>query len=283
VGVGLMSRHARPLQELQKKVMDGEIGDILMMRGYRMAGPVASFQSTAKKPGVTDLEHQIRRFHSFLWASGGAFNDYNIHIVDHLCWMKNAWPVKAHGVGGRHFKYDSDGKPFVDQNFDSYGIEYTFADGTKLLFDGRNMTGTQPMYYSFIHGTKGCAVASKSGDCGRPSSIYKGYAEVADNKIWQSTDHSEPYQNEWDELMDAIVNDRPYSEVKRAVEASLTGSMGRMSAHTGREITFEQMLNSDHEFAPNIDKIDYNVPSPLPSDDKGDYPKPEPGRKKREY
>src|SRR6185437_2247530 len=189
VGVGLMSRHARPLQELQKKVMDGEIGDILMMRGYRMAGPVASFQSTAKKPGVTDLEHQIRRFHSFLWASGGAFNDYNIHIVDHLCWMKNAWPVKAHGVGGRHFKYDTDGKPFVDQNFDSYGIEYTFADGTKLLFDGRNMTGTQPMYYSFIHGTKGCAVASKSGDCGRPSSIYKGYAEVADNKIWQSTDH----------------------------------------------------------------------------------------------
>ncbi|HEY2586830.1 MAG TPA: hypothetical protein VGI81_13885, partial [Tepidisphaeraceae bacterium] len=127
VGVGLMSRHARHLQELQKRIADGAIGDIILMRGYRMAGPVASFQSTPKPSNITDLEYQIRRFHSFLWASGGAFNDYNIHIVDHLCWMKNAWPVKAQGVGGRHYKFSDDGKPFVDQNFDSYGIEYSFA------------------------------------------------------------------------------------------------------------------------------------------------------------
>ena len=53
---------------------------------------------------MTDLEYQIRRFHSFLWAGGGCFSDFNIHIIDHLCWMKNAWPVKAQGVGGRHYK-----------------------------------------------------------------------------------------------------------------------------------------------------------------------------------
>src|SRR6476661_298420 len=50
VAVGLMSRHARPLQELNKRITDGEIGDIVLMRGYRMAGPVGSAFSE-KWPG----------------------------------------------------------------------------------------------------------------------------------------------------------------------------------------------------------------------------------------
>jgi predicted dehydrogenase len=283
VGVGLMSRHARHLEDLQKRITDGAIGDIILMRGYRMAGPVASFQSTPKPANITDLEYQIRRFHSFLWASGGCFNDYNIHIVDHLCWMKNAWPVKAQGVGGRHYKFSEDGQPFVDQNFDSYGIEYSFADGGKLIYDGRCMTGAKNIYSSHIHGTKGSAIAASGGDCGGPSLIYKGMAEAQDKQTWRSADHSDPYQNEWNDLIDAIVHDKPYNEVKRGVEASLVASMGRMAAHTGQEITFDQMLNSDHEFAPGIDKINYDSPAPLQPDAKGMYPKPEPGRKTREY
>jgi predicted dehydrogenase len=285
VGVGLMSRHARHLEELYKRIMDGQIGDIILMRGYRMAGTnTGSFNSTmAMKGNMSDLEFQIRRFHSFLWAGGGCFSDFNIHIVDHLSWMKNAWPVKAQGVGGRHYKADRYGHPYVDQNFDSYGVEYTFADGTKMLFDGRCIDRCQNPYYSFIHGTKGCAVASKNGDCGDPSSIYKGTAEVAANKLWQSKDPTSAHQNEWDDLLDAIVNNKPYNEVKRGVEGSLVTSMGRMAAHTGQEITFDQMLNSDHEFAPGVDKMDYNSPAPVLPDAKGMYPQPEPGVKRREY
>src|SRR5882724_11071140 len=132
VGVGLMSRHARPLQELQQRIQDGEIGDVILLRGYRMHGPVGSAFST-KWPGQpSELLWQIRRFHSFLWASGGCFNDFYIHHVDHLCWMKNAWPVKAQALGGRHYRGNS-----VDQNFDSYSAEYTFADGSKFIMDGR--------------------------------------------------------------------------------------------------------------------------------------------------
>lgn len=284
VGVGLMSRHARPLQELHQRIADNEIGDIVHMRGYRMGpGTLATFRSTPKPPGISDLEFQIRRFHSFLWASGGAFNDYNIHIIDHLCWMKNAWPVKAFGIGGRQYKYAEDGSPYVDQNFDTYGIEYTFADGTSLQFDGRCMDGTAVQYSSHIVGTNGYAIASRSGDCGTPSSIYKGSSEVREKKIWQSTDRSAPYQNEWNDLIDAIVNDKPYNEVKRGVEASVVSSMGRMSAHTGQEITFNQMLNSEHEFAPGIDKMTTDSPAPVSADDNGMYPRPEPGKKKREY
>src|SRR5260221_7563642 len=103
VGVGLMSRHSRALQELHQRIQDGEIGDLILLRGYRMHGPVGSAFSTKWPGNPSELLWQIRNFHSFLWASGGCFNDFYIHHVDHLCWMKNAWPVKVQSLGGRHY------------------------------------------------------------------------------------------------------------------------------------------------------------------------------------
>lgn len=284
VGVGLMSRHQRGLQELHKRVQNGELGEILMMRGYRMHGPVASFQSTPKPANVSEVEYQIRRFHSFLWASGGCFNDFYIHIVDHLSWMKNGWPIKAKGSGGRHFKTTPEGTPLVDQNFDVYTVEYTYADGTKMYFEGRCQEGAQGIFSSYIHGTKGSAIASRSGDCGQPSATFKGHNMTPSNLLWESKDRTSAHQNEIDDLFDAIRNDKPFNEVKHGVEASLVSSMGRAAAHTGSEITFQEMLNSEHEFAPNVDKMTVNGPAPVMSDANGRYPVPEPGRKgKREY
>ena len=285
-GVGLMSRHSRPLQELAKRVQDGEIGDIVLMRGYRMHGPVGSFASLPKPPGISELLHQIQHFHSFLWAGGGCFSDFYIHIVDHLCWLKNAWPVKAQAVGGRHYKNSPEGAPYVDQNFDSYSVEYTFADGSKFFMDGRCMTGCNDIYSSYLHGTKGVAVASHDGDCGMPSSTYKGLNVSSANRLWVSKvapAEADPYQNEWNELIDAIRNDKPYNEVKRGVEASLATSMGRMAAHSGQEITWDDMLNSA-EYAPGADQFTMDSPAPVPADANGDHAKPMPGKKgKREY
>ncbi len=287
VGVGLMSYHSRALQELHQRIQDGEIGDITFMRGYRMHGPVGSAFSQ-KWPGKpSELMWQIRNFHSLLWASGGCFSDFYIHIVDHLCWMKNAWPVKAQALGGRHYRHNSDGELLIDQNFDTYAVEYTFADGAKFFMDGRCINGCIPIYSSYAHGTKGMAIASRAGDCGFPSSTYRGQNPDRANQIWTSPNRpgeQDPYTNEWNDLMDAIRNDKPYNEVKRGVEASLTCSMGRMAAHTGQEITFEQMLNHDHEYAPGADTWTADSPPPVASDADGKYPIPEPGRKKdREY
>ncbi len=273
VGVGLMSRHSKALQELHKRIQDGEIGDIILMRGYRMAGPLASAFSE-KWPGGTpsELLWQISRFHSFLWASGGCYSDFYIHHIDHCCWMKNAWPVKAQALGGRHYRYN-----YVDQNFDSYSVEYTFADNTKLLMDGRCVAGDMPLYNSFAHGTKGSAIISKNGDCGTPSSTYKTQAPDRNNMIWQSSDNSNPYQNEWDELVAAIRENKPHNEVKRGVDASVATSMGRMAAHTGQEITWDDMLNCPQAFAPDADKFTMDSAPPVASDKEGRYPVPQPG------
>jgi predicted dehydrogenase len=279
VGVGLMSRHSHALQQLHERIND-DIGDIILMRGYRMApGPLAS-QFSEKWPGTpSELLWQISRFHSFLWASGGCYSDFYIHHIDQCCWMKNDWPVKAQALGGRHYRYD-----YVDQNFDNYSVEYTFKDGTKLLMDGRNVIGANAIYSSYAHGSKGMAILSKNGDCGKPSSTHKGQNPTKANTIWQSTDETNPYQNEWDELIDAIRNNKPHNEVKRGVYASIATSMGRMAAHTAQEISWDDMLNCDQAFAPDADKFTMDSPPPVRSDKDGRYPVPRPGiNKKHEY
>ena len=287
VGVGLMSRHSRALQELHKRVSDGELGDIILMRGYRMAGPLGSAFSEPNPGPLSDLMYQIKRFHSFIWLSGGCFSDFYIHHVDHLCWMKNAWPVEAQALGGRHYKESPAGIAYIDQNFDSYAVEYTFADGTKFLMDGRCVTGCNDMYFSHLQGTKGMAIASKNGDCGLPSSIYKGQLPTRANQLWESMvkpEERDPYVNEWNDLTAAIRSNTPYNEVKRGVEASVATSMGRMAAHTGQKITFDQMLNHEQVYAPGVENLTLASPSPLMPDAKGRYPIPMPGHiKDREY
>jgi energy-converting hydrogenase Eha subunit F len=83
--------------------------------------------------------------------------------------------------------------------------------------------------------------------------------------------------------MKAIKNDNPYNEVERGVQASVVTSMGRMAAHIGSEVTYNQMLNSDHVFGPGIENLAMNSQSPLPPNADGTYPIPQPGMKKKEY
>ena len=275
VGVGLMSHHARNLQQLCQRVRDGEIGDLITMRGYRMHGPIGS-AFTEKWPGSpSELLWQLQRFHAFIWASGGCFSDFYIHIIDHCCWMKDAWPIKAQTLGGRHYRGN-----WIDQNFDSYAVEYTFADGAKLFMNGRCMPGAYSNFSSALHGSKGCAVGSRSGDCGAPSSTYAGQNFDDAKKIWQSeipAGEANPYQNEWNDLVDAIRDDTPYSEIEYGVMASVVTSLGRKAAHTGKEVTLDEMLNSPEEYAPGLDTWTVDSPAPLQADAEGKYPVPMPG------
>lgn len=289
-GVGLMVRHCRGRQELYDRIRAGQIGEIIAMRAYRMgqgggtAGP--------RPAGVSEVMYQVQRFHAFLWASGGVFSDYYIHQIDECSWMKGAWPVEAHAVGGRHYRGDS-----LDQNFDVYSVEYVYPDGTRLFFDGRNMKGCRNEFASYAHGSKGSAVISTLAHTPGMTRIYKGHVipRVSSKKdlplpedpnlVWAYPQpERSPYQLEWDDLMEAIRQDKPYNEVKRGVEASLVTAMGRMAAHTGQIVTYQQMLDCPHEFAPGVDKLTPDGPAPLQAGADGKYPMPEPGIKiDREY
>lgn len=276
VGVGLMCRHCEARQELYDRIKQGEIGDVLLLRAYRQAGPTGSAFANPKPKDMNELMYQIRNFHGFLWASGGAFSDFLIHNIDECCWMKDAWPVEAKASGGRHYRGD-----YVDQNFDNYSVEYTYADGTKLFLEGRCQNGSHNEFASYVHGSKGSAVISASGHSPARCKIYKGQKMAEDQVVWKfGPKEKSPYQLEWDHLVAAIRNNTPYNEAKRGAEASLVTSMGRLAAHTGQKVTYEQALNHDQEFGPNVDKLTLEASAPVLADASGKYPVPEPGIKK---
>lgn len=275
-----MIRHCRARHQLYDRIQSGEIGDILMMRAYRMGAPSTKAFTGPRPSTISDLLYQVKQFHSFLWASGGVFSDYNIHQIDECCWMKGSWPVQAHAVGGRHYRGDS-----IDQNFDVYSVEYTFADGTKLLFDGRSMVGCHNEFASYVHGTKGVGIVSTNAHTPGKCRTFKGHNLTQENLLWAYPQPElNPYQLEWDDLIDAIRQDKPYNETKRGAEASLVTSMGRMAAHTGRIITLEEILHSEHEFASEVEQLTMDSPAPLQLRPDGRYPIPMPGIiKDREY
>ena len=273
VAVGLMCRHCKARQAAAERIHGGEIGDIVMLRAYRMAGPTGSAATGPAPKGMSDLEWQIRRFHAFLWASGGAVSDFLIHNIDEGCWVKGEWPIRAKASGGRHYRGDS-----IDQNFDTYSIEFTFEDGTKLLVNGRTIPGCHNEFATYAHGTKGSAIFSTSGHIPARSRLFSDQNFAKNDLVWSFPDKEpNPYQVEWNDLIDAIKNDKPYNEVERGVKSSLVTSMGRMAAHTGQIITYDQILNCEHEFAPNLDKLTYDGPPPLQKDANGKYPVPLPG------
>jgi predicted dehydrogenase len=286
VGVGLMVRHCKGRRELWDRIRQGQIGDITYLRAYRMGRPAGT---TGPNTGdMSELLYQVKRFHSFIWASGGLFSDFNIHQIDECCWMKDAWPVRAQATGGRHYRGDN-----VDQNFDHYSVEYVFPDGVRFLFTGQSQQGCLDEFASYAHGTKGSAIISTHVHTPGRVRIFKNQnPNLRDfksaNLAWSFSKPNEPepnpYQLEWDDLMTAIRKNQPYNEVKRGAIASLVTSMGRMAAHTGQVITYDEMLNCDHEFAPNVNKLTMNSEAPLQLCSDGKYPLPQPGiLKTREY
>lgn len=280
VGVGLMCRHCDARKELFDRIKDGELGDLILLRAYRQTGPVGSAFTGPKPDDISELLYQIKRFHSFLWASGGCYSDFLIHNIDECCWMKDAWPVKAQGSGARCYREN-----FIDQNFDNYSVEYTFEDGSKLFLEGRNIAGCHQEFASYAQGSKGSAVISTSSHTPARCKIYKGQKMSRGDVAWSYPQpEANPYQLEWDHLVDAIRKDKLHNEVKRGAEASLVTAMGRMACHTGQVITFDEMLNCPHEFAPYVDQLAMDSPAPLQKGPNGLYPQPSPGiLRDREY
>jgi len=278
VGVGLMCRHCEARRELYARIRAGEIGEITMLRTYRQVAP-AGF--VGPRPGsMSELLYQVKGYLGFFWSSGGVFHDYVAHNVDECCWMKDAWPVSAQGQGGRVYRGDA-----VDQNFDNYAIEYTFADGTKLFLNSRYMAGCREEFASYATGTRGSAVISTFVHTPAKCRLFKSHRLTRDQMVWEFPQpEPDPYQLEWDHLVEAILQDQPYNEVPRSAQGSLVVAMGRKAVHTGQVVTYDDMLAGDEEFAPGVDRLTMDSPAPLLADANGRYPQPEPGVKKtREY
>ena len=264
---GLMSRHSKPLQEAIGQIHQGAIGDVITCWAYREHTPVGF---TPKPDGWSDMAHQIRNYSCFTWVNGSFILDWLIHNLDVCCWVKDAWPVSAQGQGGRQVREAQ------DQLFDHYAVEYSFPDGTRLFAQGRHMANTWGFFGDVIHGTTGCAQLGE----GQPQPrLYQGHQRIKEKLIWEFKGQAKnQYQVEHDLLFEAIRQDKPYNETERSAFAAMTGILGRMAAESGKEITWDEAINSNLELAPGLDQItSLDAPAPVQPDENGDYPIAKPG------
>ena len=265
---GLMSRHYVPLEEAVDQVHNGRIGEVIYANAYRMHDPVGIHP---KEATMTELAYQISNYSCFTWLNGSFMVDWLIHNIDVCCWVKNSWPVSVQGMGGRQVREDA------DQLFDHYAAEYTFADGTRLLAQGRHISNCWGFFGAQILGAKGIGVL---GEMQPKPRLWEGHLQKPDKLVWSyQGPPCDQYQREHDLLFDAIRSDKPYNETERCAKACLVAIMGRMACESGQAISFEDALASKVELAPGLGKItSFDSPAPVSPDANGRYPIAMPGR-----
>ena len=267
IASGLMSRHYRPLEEAVGHIHDGIMGEVITAWAYRMHGPVGF---APKQAGMSELGHQISNYSCYTWLNGSFIVDWLIHNIDVCCWVKNAWPVSVQGQGGRQVRTEP------DQLFDHYAAEYTFADGTRLFAQGRHITKCYDFFGDIIHGAKGSAVLGEGQSDPR---IFKGHQQTAPNLVWRYKGAPcNQYQVEHDLLFGAIRGDKPYNEAERSCKSCFTAIMGRMACESGRQITWDEAINSNLSLAPDLDHCTADSPPPVTPDAQGRYPVAMPGQ-----
>lgn len=267
---GLIWHHDKPRQAFVAKMRENAIGQLIFMRSYWL---IPSLGLSARRPDEGELAHQIRNFGNFLWTGGGAYSERVIQNVDFCCWVKDALPIAAIGMGGRA------ARRVPDQVFDHYGIEYILADGSRYFVQARNMDGCYATFGDYFHGTSGSA--GFLANAGARPRIYRSQIQTKENEIWRyAGDAPDPYHLEMDVLFDAIRNNRPVNEAERCANSGMVCIMGRMAVHGGQLVTWDAAMKSDLALAPDVDHMTWQTRPPVQPDETGHYPIPVPGKTK---
>lgn len=259
VVVGLQRRYQNSYRELFKR--KDQIGDILSAQVWWNNDGV---WVNKRQYGQTEMEYQMRNWYYFNWLCGDHITEQHIHNIDVVNWFKNAYPVKAQGMGGRQVRKGKD----HGEIFDHHYVEFTYADGTVMNSQCRHIPGTMSRVDEMLVGTKGairCDAAIISDHKGKE--LYR-FDKKAENN---------PYQTEHDELFEAIAKGKyVFDDTEIGAKSTMTSIMGRMATYSGQVIEWDKALNSGISLMP--EKFDFNaLPPVLPNDD-GYYPIAIPGK-----
>jgi predicted dehydrogenase len=258
VGIGLQRHHQPGYLETIQRLHDGAIGDIHTLRVYWNDGGV---WVNPRKAGQTEMEFQMRNWYYFNWLCGDHICEQHIHNLDVANWVKNGYPVKARGMGGRQVRTAKE----YGEIYDHHAVEYFYADGSTAFSQCRHIRGAWSSVSEHCVGTKGNA------DVG--GHVIR--ATGAEAWRFRGTKNVDPYQQEHDDLFAAIRGNKDYNEAFNGAKSTMTAILGRMATYSGQEITWEQALNSDLDTMPKVLAWDAD-PGPKVGAD-GLYPAPIPG------
>src|SRR3954464_4498646 len=258
VVVGLQRRYQNSYRELYKR--KDLIGDITSMQAWWNNDGV---WVRPRKPGQTEMEYQMRNWYYFVWLCGDHITEQHIHNLDAVCWLKDAYPVRAQGMGGRQVRKGIDNGEIFDHHF----VEFEFPDGSKLNSQCRHIPGTMSKVDELIVGTKG--------------RIQCGAANIVDGKgkvLYQFDKKGEnnPYQTEHDELFEAIAKgEYKFANAEYGAKSTMTSILGRLATYSGQVIEWDKAINSGLDLHPKV--YDWNAATPVAPNADGYYAIATPG------
>jgi myo-inositol 2-dehydrogenase / D-chiro-inositol 1-dehydrogenase len=258
VATGTQRRHQRSYIETYNRIMDGAIGEIIAARCYWNQ---EQLWYKEREQNWSDMEWMIRDWVNWCWLSGDHIVEQHVHNVDVINWFTNSHPVRAVGMGGRSRRVTGD-------QYDFFSIDYELDSGVHVLSMCRQVDGCATNVSEFIVGTRG---ASNCAD-----TIYGPDGEVA----WKWEPEEPPqegasydtvpgsaYDQEHVDLVTAIRRDTPLNEARNTAISTLVAIMGRISAYTGQETNWDQMMASDMRLGPTeyaLGSVDIEPIVPVP-------------------
>lgn len=262
VVVGLQRHYQPSYLELMQRIHNGEIGDIVSGQVYWNSGGV---WVRPREADQTEMEYQMRNWYYFTWLCGDHIVEQHIHNIDVANWAKKAYPVKAQGMGGREVRTG----PEHGQIFDHHFVEFHYDDGTIINSQSRHIEGCMNKVAETLVGTKGRASTDNTTQL----------TDLKGNVIWRHRGKNDPnpYQVEHDRLFESIVNGGVISDTENGAKSTMSAILGRMATYSGKEITWDEALNSDISLMPTTYAFDAEPPV-MPVE--GHYPVPVPGKTK---
>jgi predicted dehydrogenase len=247
VVVGLQRHYQNSYREIMKRIQDGQIGDVVSASCWWNNDGV---WVKPRKEGQTEMEYQLRNWYYFNWICGDHITEQHIHNIDVINWVKNGYPVRARGTGGREVRKGKD----YGEIFDHHIVEFEYADGTILNSQCRHIPGTWTKVDEHVIGTKGKVHfdAAKMFDS-------KGNVQFAFDK---KTKENNPYQSEHDELWATVAaGEYKYADAENGAYSTMTSILGRMATYSGQVIEWDKAINSGINIAPSRFAWDADMPS----------------------
>ena len=262
VVVGLQRHYQEIYQKWVPLLQEGVIGDIVSSRVYWNS---AGVWVRPRQEGQTEMEYQMRNWYYFNWLCGDHITEQHIHNLDVSNWVKQAYPVRAHGMGGREVRNGREHGEIFDHHF----LEYEYADGSRMFSQCRHIKGCMSRVTEAFHGTNGSApkpgvILTKSG-----------------HEIMNHNDKKDanPYQVEHDLLFEAVAKgEYKYADAENAAKSTMTSILGRMATYSGEVIEWSDAINSTISLAPK--EYDWKANPPILPNADGFYPIAVPGKTK---
>jgi len=252
---GTIRRVQKDFMETWRRVANGEIGEI---RGANIIRNGGALWYRNRRPEWSDMEYMIRNWVNFCWLSGDHITEQFIHEIDVMSWHMGKTPEKAIGWGGRQRRVSGD-------QYDFFSIEYVYENGVRAHCAARQINGCSNLKLQQINGTKGFAdAAGKLFDL-EGNEIWKyPYPEEGEtDSKWKVTN---PYVQEHINLVTGIRTGNTINDAEAQVNSTLMTIMGRISAYTGKDVSWEEMLNSDLYLGPKVYDfgLSYEIPNKIP-------------------